>query len=83
MGFVLCGGEVLAPGVSSAGVVAHAPREDVSSADELVGKDFLVFEDLSFQGGVKRLRQRVVGTCADRTHGLGDVEPAAGGLKLR
>ena len=50
-------GEVLSPGVSSACVVAHAPREDISPADELVGKDFLVFEDFSFQGGVKRLRQ--------------------------
>ena len=43
--------------MSPARVVAHAPPEDFLPADELVGKDFLILEDLSFQGGVKRLRQ--------------------------
>ena len=35
MCFVLCRGGVLALGVSSAGVVAHAPREDFPPTDQM------------------------------------------------
>lgn len=35
--------------MSSAGVVAHAPREDISPADELVGKDFLSLRTSRFR----------------------------------
>lgn len=75
-------GEVLRPGVTSAGVVAHAAWEDISPAGELVGKDFLLFEYLSFPDSIKRLCQRVVRTGASHAYRLGDVEPAADGLKL-
>ena len=67
----------------SGGVVARTPCEDVAPADQLIGKDFLVFEHFSFQRPVKRLREWIISTTASCTHRLGEGESSADSLKLR
>lgn len=51
-----------AAGVTSFGVVAGQPSEDLAAAGRRVRPVAAVLEDFAFEGGVERSGQRVVGT---------------------
>ena len=65
-----------ASGVSSFGVVAGQPAEDLAAATRRVGPAGPVLQNFAFEGGVERFRQCVVGTCPHCAHGLGDPRSA-------
>src|SRR3954452_16799691 len=66
-----------AVGVAPPGVVASRPAEDLSATGLLVGEGNGAGEGLSFEGGVERLGERVVGARADAAEGQGDADLVA------
>lgn len=60
-GLVGVRGPVSAPGVPPSGVVVGDPAEHLALTCGLVGPGVCVLEDFSFEGGVERFGQAVVG----------------------
>ena len=63
--------------MSTRGVVAGTPAENISPALQLIGKRLRILEDLTLQRGVEGLRQGVISAAADRAHRLPDPQRCA------
>lgn len=72
--FIGGGAGMVAVGVASFGAIADQPWEDFAAAGRRVRLAITVLQDFAFEGGVERFGQRVIGTCPDRSHGLGNPQ---------
>lgn len=65
-------------GVTAHGVVTSQPFEALTAAGSLVGPSALAHENLTFEGGIEGLGQRVARAGADGSHELGHTQGLAG-----